>query len=181
PVFSMSKLVGVDTFLGPEMKSTGEVMGIDRTFEGALTKALMSSDLALEPGAAVLLSLSDHTKAEALPLIRKLAGAGCPLYATEGTAQVIEALGLPVTMITKMRGGHPNVVDVIQDGTVQCVINTPEGLFIRALRDGFLFRRTAAEKRIPCFTSMDTARAAVDALANRAGYDVATLREYVNP
>jgi carbamoyl-phosphate synthase large subunit len=171
--------VGVDTFLGPEMKSTGEVMGIDRTFEGALAKALMSSDLALPPEAAILLSISDQTKADALPLVHKLAEAGYALYATEGTARMLEALGLPVTMVTKMRGGHPNVADVIQDGTVQCVINTPEGQFTGSLRDGFRIRRAAAEKRIPCFTSIDTARVAIEALANGATYDVATLREYV--
>ncbi len=180
PVFSMSKLVGVDTFLGPEMKSTGEVMGIDRTFEGALAKALMSSDLALRPNASILLSLSDKSKAEALPLVHKLADAGYSLYATEGTAAMIAALGLKVTMVTKVLSGqHPNVVDVIQDGTVQCVINLPEGLFTGSLRDGFHIRRAAAEKRIPCFTSIDTARVAIDALANRAQYEIATLREYV--
>jgi carbamoyl-phosphate synthase large subunit len=180
PVFSMSKLVGVDTFLGPEMKSTGEVMGIDRTFEGALMKALLSSDLALPARAAVLLSVSDKTKADALPLIHQLSAAGYALYATEGTATTIEALGLPVTMVTKvLSGGHPNVVDVIQDGTVQCVINLPEGRFTGSLRDGFHIRRAAAEKRIPCFTSIDTARVAIAALANGASYDVATLREYV--
>jgi carbamoyl-phosphate synthase large subunit len=181
PVFSMSKLVGVDTFLGPEMKSTGEVMGIDHTFEGALAKALLSSDLALQPNAAVLLSLSDRTKALALPLIHKLAEAGYSLYATEGTASMIGALGLPVTMVTKvLSGGHPNVVDVIQDGTVQCVINLPEGHFTGSLRDGFHIRRAAAEKRIPCFTSIDTARAAIEALGNHATYRVETLAEYVS-
>jgi carbamoyl-phosphate synthase large subunit len=177
----MSKLVGVDTFLGPEMKSTGEVMGIDRTFEGALMKALLSSDLALPPSAGVLLSVSDKMKADALPLIRQLQAAGYALYATEGTATMAEALGLPVTMVTKvLSGGHPNVVDVIQDGTVQCVINLPEGRFTGSLRDGFHIRRAAAEKRIPCFTSIDTARVAIAALANGATYDVATLREYVS-
>ncbi|HEX6032107.1 MAG TPA: carbamoyl-phosphate synthase large subunit, partial [Tepidiformaceae bacterium] len=182
PVFSMSKLVGVDTFLGPEMKSTGEVMGIDHTFEGALAKALLSSDLALKPNAAILLSLSDQTKALALPLIHKLAQAGYSLYATEGTASMIGALGLPVTMVTKvLSGGRPNVVDVIQDGTVQCVINLPEGLFTGSLRDGFHIRRAAAEKRIPCFTSIDTARAAIEALGNHASYRVETLAEYVSP
>jgi carbamoyl-phosphate synthase large subunit len=180
PVFSMSKLVGVDTFLGPEMKSTGEVMGIDRTFEGALAKALLSSDLALKPDASILLSISDQTKADALPLIRNLVDAGYALYATEGTSRMIEALGLPVTAVTKvLSGAHPNVVDVINDGTVQCVINTPEGQFTGSLRDGFHIRRAAAEKRIPCFTSIDTARAAIEALARGATYDIATLREYV--
>ena len=180
PVFSMSKLVGVDTYLGPEMKSTGEVMGIDRTFEGALVKALMASDIALKPNAAILLSLSDRTKADALPLIRKLKDAGYRLYATEGTSAMLSALGIEVSTVTKvLTGDHPNVVDVIQDGTVQCVINTAEGRLTGSLRDGFHIRRAAAEKRIPCFTSIDTARAAIDALAHAGNYSVATLREYV--
>jgi carbamoyl-phosphate synthase large subunit len=176
----MSKLVGVDTYLGPEMKSTGEVMGIDRTFEGALTKALMSSDLALKPNASILLSISDQTKADALPLIRKLADAGYTMYGTEGTAAMITALGIPAKAVTKVLSGeHPTVVDVIQDGTVQCVINTPEGRLTGSLRDGFHIRRAAAEKRIPCFTSIDTARAAIDALTHGAEFEVATLREYL--
>jgi carbamoyl-phosphate synthase large subunit len=180
PVFSMSKLVGVDTYLGPEMKSTGEVMGIDRTFEAALAKALLSSDIALEPNAAVLLSLSDQTKAEALPLVRSLIVAGYTLYATEGTSQMLGALGIAVNTVTKvLTGGHPNVVDVITDGTVKCVINTSENRFTGSLRDGFHIRRAAAEKRIPCFTSIDTARAAIEALAAGSDYSIQTLREYV--
>ncbi len=180
PVFSMSKLAGVDTHLGPEMKSTGEVMGIDRTFAGALAKALLASDMALRPGASILLSVSDRTKADALPLVKQLAAAGHKLYATEGTTRMIEALGIPVTTVTKvLTGEHPNVVDVIVDGTVQGVINTPEGRMTGSLRDGFHIRRAAAEKRIPCFTSIDTARAAIEALTNAADYEVATLAEYV--
>ncbi|MGH2633931.1 MAG: carbamoyl-phosphate synthase large subunit, partial [Tepidiformaceae bacterium] len=180
PVFSMSKLIGVDTYLGPEMKSTGEVMGIDRTFDGALAKALLASGTALEPNASILLSISDSTKADALPLIHQLANAGYRMFATEGTARTIEALGLPVTTVTKvLSGAHPNVVDVINDGTVQCVINTPEGRMTGSLRDGFYIRRAAAEKRIPCFTSIDTARAAAQALAAASTYSIATLAEYV--
>ncbi len=180
PVFSMSKLTDVDTYLGPEMKSTGEVMGIDRTFEGALAKALLAADLALQEEGAVLLSISDKTKSDSLPLIHLLAKAGYVLYATEGTAKMIAALGLPVTPVAKvLSGGHPNTVEVVQQGVVQCVINTPEGQFTGSLRDGFEIRRAAAEKRIPCFTSIDTARAAVEALGRRAQYTVARLDEYV--
>jgi len=180
PVFSMSKLTGVDTYLGPEMKSTGEVMGIDRTFEAALAKALMASDLALKPGSSILLSISDRTKADALPLVRQLVASGYELYATEGTAKMIEALDLPVTAVTKVLSGqHPNVVDVIMNGSVKCVLNTSENRFTGSLRDGFHIRRAAAEKRIPCFTSIDTMRAAVQALATASEYEIATLREYV--
>jgi len=180
PVFSMSKLTGVDTYLGPEMKSTGEVMGIDRTFEAALAKALLASDLALKPGSSILLSISDQTKAGALPLVRQLVDSGYRLFATEGTSKMIEALDIPVTSVTKvLSGNHPNVVDVIMDGSVACVLNTSENRFTGSLRDGFHIRRAAAEKRIPCFTSIDTMRAAVDALAAAADYEIATVREYV--
>ncbi len=179
PVFSMSKLGGVDTYLGPEMKSTGEVMGIDRTFEGALAKALLASDIALPPKASILLSMSDRSKPDAVPLIRQLVTAGYRMYATEGTAATIASLGFPVTTVTKiLSGGHPNVVDVINDGTVQCVVNTPEGRMTGSLRDGFYIRRAAAEKRIPCFTSLDTAHAAIGALANPGTFSVETLAEY---
>jgi carbamoyl-phosphate synthase large subunit len=184
PVFSMSKLIGVDTYLGPEMKSTGEVMGIDDNFPSALLKALMSADLALRPG-GILLSVADRHKAEMLPLIHQLHDAGFRLYATEGTATMIRALGLPVEQVTKrLNEGHPNVVDVINDGSVSCVINTPEGRYTGTLRDGFYIRRAATEKRIPCFTSIDTARAAVQALVARrpddgdAAYQVKPFPEY---
>jgi carbamoyl-phosphate synthase large subunit len=184
PVFSMAKLIGVDTYLGPEMKSTGEVMGIDRDFPSALAKALISADLALAPGGGVLLSIDDRHKTTMLPTIRALHEAGFRLYATEGTAGMIAALGLPVEQVTKRLQGHPNVLDVIQDGSVTCVINTPEGRYTGTLRDGFYIRRAAAERRIPCFTSPDTARAAVDALlvamANNGAppYQVRPLPEY---
>ncbi|HEY7466577.1 MAG TPA: carbamoyl-phosphate synthase large subunit, partial [Dehalococcoidia bacterium] len=152
PVFSMSKLIGVDTYLGPEMKSTGEVMGVDRTFPAALAKAVIAAEMALPPKGAALLSLSDRTKADAVPVIRRLHQAGYRLYATEGTAAEIRALGLPVEMVTKrLDEGHPNVLDVIEAGLVDCVINTPEG-GRTTLMDGFQIRRAAAERRIPCFT-----------------------------
>jgi len=96
PVFSMSKLPGVDTYLGPEMRSTGEVMGIDYTFEAALAKALLSAGISLPEQGAVLLSLSDRTKPEARPLIQKLAHTGYQLFATEGTAAMIQAMGFQV-------------------------------------------------------------------------------------
>ncbi len=188
PVFSMAKLVGVDTYLGPEMKSTGEVMGVDKEFPAALAKALLSADLLLPREGGVLLSIADKNKAESLPIIRELAQARFRLYATEGTADMIRGLGMDVEEVTKrISEGHPNVVDVIQDGKVDCVINTPEGGGPSAMRDGFQIRRAAVEKRIPCFTSLDTARAAVRALllqnrptpAGARPYEVQPLRLYL--
>ena len=179
PVFSMSKLVGVDTYLGPEMKSTGEVMGIDYTFDAALAKVLLAAGLMLLPHGTILFSIADRDKPEALPIIRKLSQAGYKLYATEGTAAMIEAVGIPVKMISKkLSEGHPNVVDIISDGTVNGVVNTVTGGRI-PLRDGFEIRRAAAEKRIPCFTSLDTARVAVEALVNGGQiYSVQPLADY---
>jgi carbamoyl-phosphate synthase large subunit len=181
PVFSMSKLTGVDTHLGPEMKSTGEVMGIDYTFEAALAKAILAAGLALPPNSGILFSIADRDKAEALPIIRKLAAAGNKLYATEGTAAMIEAAGLPVRMTSKkLMEGHPNIIDLINDGTISGVVNTITGGHI-PIQDGFYIRRAAAEKRIPCFTSLDTIRAATETISRGVwSHTVQPLPDYRN-
>lgn len=180
PVFSMSKLVGVDTFLGPEMKSTGEVMGIDETFNAAVAKALIASGLDLKPSSNILLSVSDSDKADAPGLVRELVAAGFGIYATAGTAAMIRTLGLPVTEVEKrLAGAGPTVVDVIEDGTVSAVVNTVTG-DRQTLQDGFHIRRSAAEQRIACFTSLDTARCAVEAMhGEQAQYNIKTLAEYL--
>ena len=181
PVFSMSKLTGVDWYMGPEMKSTGEVMGIDHDFQSALAKALTAADLTLKAGGTVLLSIADKEKPESVTLIRELLDAGFKLYATEGTAAMIAAMGAPVTMITKkLSEGHPNVVDVINDGLVNGVVNTVSEA-TSAMRDGFYIRRAAVERRIPCFTSLDTARAAVESLLMGSGaHSIKRSDEYLN-
>jgi carbamoyl-phosphate synthase large subunit len=181
PVFSMSKLTGVDTHLGPEMKSTGEVMGIDYTFEAALAKAIVAAGLSLPPQSGVLFSIADRDKAEALPVIKKLAGAGSKIYATEGTAAMIEAAGVPVTMTSKkLDEGHPNIIDLINDGTISGVVNTLTGGNV-PFRDGFYIRRAAVEKRIPCFTSLDTIHAAAESITGGRGtYTVQPLPDYRN-
>ena len=181
PVFSMSKLAGVDTYLGPEMKSTGEVMGIDHDFRPAVAKALIAAGLMLPVKGSALLSIADRNKAEAAQLVNNLADAGYSLYATEGTAAMIRALGVSVVAVPKrLNEGHPNVVDVIMDGTVDAVVNTVTGER-ETLQDGFEIRRAAVEKRIPCFTSLDTARAAAESLVSgNAAYSVKPLSAYRN-
>ena len=181
PVFSMGKLVGVDWHLGPEMKSTGEVMGIDWDFGNALSKALLAANLNLTKESSVLLSIADHDKAEAVTLIRELHQAGCKLYATEGTAAMISAMGMPVTKVSKMLSeGSPTVVDLVNDGTVSAVINTLSGE-TAVMQDGFHIRRAAVERQTPCFTSLDTARAAVESLLmDEGGYSVKCTEEYRN-
>lgn len=181
PVFSMSKLTQVDTYLGPEMKSTGEVMGLGQTTEEALGKALIAAGSGLPPrGAAVLLSLADRDKDEAMPLIRRLADLGYDLVATEETSRRIRSeLGLAVESVTKkLHGAHPNVLDVITSRRVSVVVNTVTG-DRRPLRDGFYIRRAATERRIPCFTSLDTLRAALDGVAlPHTAHSVQTVAEY---
>jgi len=181
PVFSMSKLTGVDTYLGPEMKSTGEVMGIDHNFEGAMAKALMAAGLTLPTRGNLLFSISDKSKQEALPIIEGFHALGYQLYATEGTASMIKMHNMPVTVIEKkLSEGSRNIIDTITNGTISGIINTITG-GRAAMQDGFYIRRAAAEQRIPCFTSLDTARAALTALKSGKGiYSVKPLSEYLD-
>ncbi len=175
----MAKLRGVEPNLGPEMKSTGEAMGIDREFIPAFYKALLASGLAVRPRSSVLLSIADRDKGESLPMIERLIRMGCRVYATEGTAQLVERNKMPVQMVTKRIGhGRPDMLDVILEGTVQGVINTP-GPAEKEVLDGFQIRRAAVEKGIPCITSIDTARAVVEAMSlNSGAYSVQPLPLY---
>jgi carbamoyl-phosphate synthase large subunit len=182
PVFSMAKLRGVEPNLGPEMKSTGEVMGLDRTFAPAFYKALLASGLSFGPRSGVLLSVADSDKPQAVEMIEKLVRLGCSIYATEGTAAMIERAGMPVRMVTKRIGmGEPDVIDVILDGTVSGVVNTP-GQSEAEVLDGFRIRRAAVEKGISCITSMDTAQAVVEAMSRSTeAYTVQPLPDYRKP
>lgn len=179
PVFSMAKLSGVEVHLGPEMKSTGEVMGIDRTFEAAFTKALIAAGLALPAHGSILVTVADEDKSDSLEMIRQLAKMGHKLYATEGTAAMIERNGMPVQLVTKKIGrGKPDMLDVILDGTVDFVINTP-GPADKEILDGLEIRRAAVERGIPCLTSIDTARVVVNAMVRaNAGYTIQPLPLY---
>jgi carbamoyl-phosphate synthase large subunit len=188
PVFSMAKLPAVDAVLGPEMKSTGEAMGIAQDLPTAQYKAFLSTMQELPPDGAALCSIADADKAEALPILRGLHALGIRLFATAGTAALLRESAIPATTVQKLRDGHPNVVDVIQSGQVQLVVNTVSSSGPVSnngavpLRDGFEIRRASVERRIPCLTSLDTARALVQALrAWRREHrsSVATLGEYV--
>ncbi len=181
PVFSMSKLSGVDTHLGPEMKSTGEVMGVDIDYDKALSKALIAAGMAVPQMGRALLSIADQDKPGALSLIRELGEAGYDLHATAGTADLIQGLGYDVNVVPKREvGGDPDVIDLIRSGQIDMVINTPEQISSN-IRDGFHIRRAAAEQRIPCFTSIDTAHHAVGAMVEgAAAYNVATVSEYTS-
>src|SRR5207302_4145577 len=178
PVFSMAKLSAVDSYLGPEMKSTGEVMGIDRSLPRALEKAFLAAGLRVKPHARALLTIADADKPEILPIVSRLVQLGCPVLATEGTAAVLRAAGLSPRVVAKIGEEGPTVLDVIERGEVDLVINTMSNLTKQAgsgvIRDGFEIRRAAVERRIPCLTSLDTAAALLES-AVQAG-DTLTVR-----
>ncbi len=179
PVFSMAKLVGVDTFLGPEMKSTGEVMGVDSAFAPALRKAMMAAGVSLPPEGGVLLSIADRDKAEAEPIIRALGDAGYRLYATAGTAALVRRLGYDVTAVGKLTDGDQTIINLIRAGRANLVVNTVTG-GRPALQDGFEIRRAAAEHQVPCLTSLDTVGALLESMTGGSDYSVRSLPAYRN-
>ena len=178
PVFSMAKLLDVDTYLGPEMKSTGEVMGIDRSFAPALWKSLVAAGLAPARSGKILVTVADKDKPEVVPIIEGFHWLGYDLVATSGTAGLIRSLGIDVTEIKKLAEGSQDILKLIRSGECAAVINTPT-LGKTVDRDGFLIRRAAVEARVPCLTSLDTALAVVTALrASAVTTNVAPLAEY---
>ncbi|MFC5557996.1 carbamoyl-phosphate synthase large subunit [Ureibacillus thermophilus] len=160
PVFSFAKLRRVDITLGPEMKSTGEVMGKDETLEKALYKGLVASGMKIQPYGTVLFTVADKDKEEAVSLAKRFQAVGYRIMATEGTAKKFEEAGIRTEVVEKIGGKGKTLVDVIQNGEAQVVINTlTKGK--RPARDGFRIRREAVENGIPCLTSLDTANALI--------------------
>ncbi len=158
PVFSFAKLRRVDITLGPEMKSTGEVMGKDTTLEKALYKGLVASGMNIHKFGTVLMTVADKDKEEALQLANRFVSIGYRIMATSGTAEVLEANGIPVDVTDKIGSEGPNLLDAIRNGGAQIVINTlTKGK--QPQRDGFRIRRESVENGVPCLTSLDTASA----------------------
>ena len=158
PVFSFEKLKDVDTSLGPEMKSTGEVLGIAETFPQALLKALKAAGTRVpKRGGRIILTVKDEDKQELLPIARGFADMGIALYATSGTCTALEQAGIPCTRVNRVSQSHPNLLDLIASGTVDLIINTPtKGR--KQNSDGFCIRRAAVEHGVSCLTAIDTAR-----------------------
>ncbi len=170
PVFSFTKLQQVDTYLGPEMKSTGEVMGSDQNLDKALYKAFEASGLRLPDYGAVLFTIADETKEEALALAKRFSEIGYSLLATKHTAAYFEKNGLIVTPVAKIseKATEKNVVELIREGKAQVVVNTIDKDRGNASKDGFIIRREAVEHGIPLFTSLDTADAIIRVMESRA-------------
>src|SRR5579863_245715 len=178
PVFSFSEMRGVETILGPEMKSTGEVLGIDETFAGALAEGFLAAGIRLPgTGARILASIADENKEESVSVLRSYFALGHTLVATPGTHLLLQAAGIASERINKIADGSPHVLDIIGSRTVDLVINDAKGP--REISDAYKIRRAAVEASIACLTSLDTARGLAEALASKAG-PPCSLQEYRN-
>jgi carbamoyl-phosphate synthase large subunit len=177
-VFPFARFPGVDVVLGPEMKSTGEVMGIASDFGRAFAKAQLGGGVDLPVGGCAFMSVRDSDKEAFLIEARRLIELGFKLIATRGTARHLTANGLPVEAINKVAEGQPHIVDAMINGEVQLVLNTTEGE--QAIKDSFSIRRTALIHKVPYYTTLAGARAAVEAIAalKQDALDVAPLQSY---
>jgi carbamoyl-phosphate synthase large subunit len=163
PVFPWNKFSGVDTVLGPEMRSTGEVMGVAATFGEAFAKAQLSAGQLLPTSGTVFFSVNDHDKEAAFDLARRYVDLGFKIVATEGTANVLEKAGLTVERVFKVKEGRPNIVDLIKGERIQLIVNTPRGQ--DTFFDEKAIRRAAVLARIPTITTIAAAQAAVEGIS----------------
>jgi carbamoyl-phosphate synthase large subunit len=177
PVFPFSKFRGIDTILGPEMRSTGEVMGIASTFGEAFAKAQLSSGTRFPRSGTVFLSVSDRDKRAVQPLARELHELGFKLMATRGTAAALRGAGIPVEPVFKVNEGRPNIVDRIKTGQVHLIINTPLGR--ESFYDEKSIRRAAVRHAVPCITTLSAAFAAAQGIRamKQGSFNVAPLQE----
>jgi len=184
-VFPFSRFPGVDTLLGPEMKSTGEVMGIDKDFERAFAKSQLGAGMSLPISGGVFISVRDHDKDKALEICRILHDVGFTILATGGTQRFLEKNGVAAKKVNKVMEGRPHCVDALTNGDVQLVINTTEGA--QSIADSYSIRRTALVHHVPHYTTMTAARAAANAIAvikdvgGASGLEVAPLQAYFDP
>jgi carbamoyl-phosphate synthase large subunit len=178
-VFPFNRFPGVDVILGPEMRSTGEVMGLDREFGLAFAKSQLGAGVTLPQEGAVFISVRDRDKPAILPLARKLEGLGFTILGTRGTTASLAENGVTATQVNKVLEGQPHIVDAMIDGKVALVFNTTDGR--RAISDSFSLRRTALVNNIPYYTTVAGARAAVEAIAalRNGALDVVPLQSYL--
>jgi len=181
PVFSFAKMQQVDISLGPEMKSTGEVMGIDYQYSRALYKGIIGAGMNVPQEGTVLITVADKDKHEAGEIAKEFAKMGYDLIATSGTAEYLKSLGLKVGMVPKLHEQQPEIIEMIKAGKINMVVNTlTKGRDFES--DGFKIRRAAVEHSILCLTSMDTANAVFDVLSiirQRKFLYVLALQDYV--
>ncbi|MGH7531952.1 MAG: carbamoyl-phosphate synthase large subunit, partial [Gemmatimonadales bacterium] len=177
-VFPFNKLHGVDLILGPEMRSTGEVMGIAESFGMAFAKAQISADGALPLQGTVFITVNDHDKPTATPIARRFHELGFRVLATEGTARYLRQRGVLADRVLKVHEGRPNAIDLLRSGEIQLLINTPLGKLTQ--QDDYAIRQAALQQRVSYTTTLSAASAACDAiiaLRSRAG-TVRSLQEW---
>ncbi len=179
PVFPFARFPGVDVVLGPEMKSTGEVMGIDTNFPRAFAKAQIAAGIHLPLKGTCFISVKDRDKAAAIMIAWQLVNLGFDLVATSGTAAALQSAGVPVRRINKVYEGQPHIVDALINGDVQMLINTTAG-GAQMLHDSLSLRRTALMRGLPNYTTIPGARAAIEAIAalQTGSLDVAPIQSY---
>lgn len=179
-VLPFSKFPGTDIILGPEMRSTGEVMGIDSDFGKAFAKAELAASQSLPLAGTVFVSMNDRDKTAAVPVVKELLELGLHVVATEGTRRVLQEHGLDVDLVLKVHEGRPNVMDSIKNQQIQLVVNTPLGE--TALQDDRSIRRTALAYKIPTVTTIAGARASIAAIRalQNSPLDVKALQDYIN-
>ena len=177
PVFPWGKFQGVDPVLGPEMRSTGEVMGVGKSFGEAFAKAQIAAGQVLPVRGTVFLSVNDHDKAGVVALARQFVEMGFKLVATHGTADVLEGAGIFAERVYKVKEGRPNVVDLLKGDRIQLIVNTPRGQ--DTFFDEKAIRRAAVQARIPTITTLAAAQAAAGGIASLQGgqVDVVSLQE----
>ena len=177
-MFPFARFPGVDPVLSPEMKSTGEVMGIDRTFAMAFAKAQLGAGNRLPTSGTVFVSVKDSDKPVILPAMRKLEALGFSIIATGGTARYLAENGVAVERINKVAEGRPHIVDRIKDGAIALVFNTTEGW--QSLKDSQSIRGSALTGRLPYFTTAAASVAAVEAIEalRTAQLEVRSLQDY---
>jgi carbamoyl-phosphate synthase large subunit len=177
-VLPFSRFPGVDTLLGPEMKSTGEVMGIDRSFGMAFAKAEEAADARLPRAGSLFVSVRDSDKRAIVLPVRRLADLGFEVFATAGTAELLERNGIQVTTVAKIGEGSPHVGDLISSGKVDLIINTPSGWGPR--KDGDYIRTSAVRFGVPSITTLAGLQAAVQGIdeIDHANPTVLSLQEY---
>ncbi|HEX4003180.1 MAG TPA: carbamoyl-phosphate synthase large subunit [Candidatus Acidoferrales bacterium] len=177
PVFPFNKFRGVDTILGPEMRSTGEVMGIASTFGMAFAKAQLAAGQRLPLSGTVFISVNDHDKGHAAGLVKDLMAAGLKIIATRGTAAALKRGGIEVHGVYKVNEGRPNIVDLVKTGKVNLIINTPLGR--ESFYDEKSIRRAAVRYNVPCITTLSAASAAARGIRAMAGHEaeVAALQD----
>jgi len=177
-VFPFARFPGTDPVLGPEMKSTGEVMGIDRDFDIAFAKALLGSGMVLPQGGTAFVSVKDADKDNIVPAVEKLVELGFSIIATGGTRDHLAAKGIPVERVNKVAQGRPHIVDRLTDGKVALVFNTTEGW--QSLKDSHSIRTTALQRKVPYFTTAAASLAAARSIEALRGHalEVTSLQSY---